>query len=116
MNKVVELEHKAYVVPSVLNKLFVLKFAYILSADNDFALGTAVHSAENIQNGCFACTGRTDYNCKLALLNLERNAVNRIDDNLTRFVSFVNIIKFYKAHKITLFICFLQKKSLCFAY
>ena len=80
------------------------------------ALGTAVHSAENIQNGCFACTGRTDYNCKLALLDLERNAVNRIDNNLTHFVSFVNIIKFYKAHKITLFICFLQKKSLCFAY
>ena len=66
MNKVVELEHKAYVMPSVLNKLFVFKFAYILSADNDFALGTTVHSAENIQNGCFACTGRTDYNCKLA--------------------------------------------------
>ena len=116
MNKVVKLEHKTYVMPSVLNKLFVLKFAYILSSDNDFTLGTAVHSAENIQNSCFACTGRTDYNCKLALLNLERNAVNRIDDNLTRFVSFVNIIKFYKTHKITLFICFLQKKSLCFAY
>ena len=72
------------------------EMAYIFSADNYFSLVTAVDTAENIQDSSFACTAESHDNCKFTLVNGKCYTISGSYSYLTHFISFINILEFYK--------------------
>ena len=97
LNKIVELENEAYIVPAVGYKLLVVIFRHIVSVNDYVPLGDGVHSAEHIQNGGFSRAGGTDDYHKLALFYVEADMVGGGDSNFAHGIAFANIFKTYEA-------------------
>ena len=60
-NQIVKLEYKANIGPTVLGQLFLPIGGDVGSIYHHMTGGCGIHAAQNVQCGCFSCTGSTEY-------------------------------------------------------
>ena len=96
LHKVVELEHKAHVVPAVGGELSGGKVAHVLAVQPDIALVAAVHASKDIQQGGLACAGRPHDDAELPLIHIEIQVVCGGDLHTAGLIVFANVLKLHK--------------------
>ena len=96
LHQVVELEHKAHVIPAVGGQLPGGKAAHVAAVQPDVALVAVVHAAQNIQQGGLARTGGPHDDAELALVHIEIQVVGGSDLHTAGLVIFTDIFKLHK--------------------
>ena len=96
LHQVVELEHKAHIVPAVGGQLPGGKAAHVAAVQPDVALVAVVHAAQNVQQGGLARAGGPHDDAELALVHIEIQVVCGSDLHTAGLVIFTDIFKLHK--------------------
>ena len=96
LHQVVELEHKAHIIPAVGGQLPGGKAAHVAAVQPDVALVAAVHAAQNVQQCGLARTGGPHDDTELALVHIEIQVVGSSDLHTAGLVIFTDIFKLHK--------------------
>jgi hypothetical protein len=81
----------------------------ILPVDDDTAACAGIHTAEQVEDSCFACARCADDDAKLAFFDSEIDVIIGADSGLAHFVFFYDVFKFDVAHDLS---CFLNLRFL----
>ena len=97
-DQIVKLKHEAHIRGSVFGKCSGVHIRYRLAVHQNGAFGGAFHTAQQVQQGGFACAaGSQDHN-ELALFDGKAHIVQRIQNMYAGEILFGHILKFNQCH------------------
>ena len=92
-DQVIELEHKAHVVPTVGGELGFIKGRDLLPVDGHAAVGEAIHPAQNVQERGLPGAGFPDDHADLAPLDVKTRVMQRRHGHFPRLIDLPHPVK-----------------------